>query len=172
MKKWIMPIAVVAICILAASVAMPICLADQHRIEIEGKLVVDKHRNSLGIDTYKIGELHEGDKIKVVISHMREGGDIKVILENTSVGAIERYLNQLYISFLGYQGAIWLMCRLPCQSYYMRSPTPAVEETTIVHAGEEKTFTVPKDGIYHLGMKADGGRVIYKGYIEVIKTEK
>ena len=174
MKKWIMPIAVVAICILAASVAMPICLADQNRIEIEGKLEVGVNQNPLTADEYNIGELHKGDKIKVVMSDMRGDGDIKVLLANTSIKGREVCLNNLYDSFWG-PGVPYIICCLPCQIYYVIFPKPTVsviEKTTIVYEGEEKTFIVPEDGIYYLVMEGDRGRVVYKGYIEVIKTEK
>ena len=175
MKKWMMPIGlIVVICILTASVAMPICLAAHDRIEIEGKLNVDENKNPLNVDEYKIGELYKGDKIKVVMSRMRGDGNIKVLLANTPRAGQETYLNFLhaYLVAIGMNGPV--EC-LPCLCYSLICPKPtipAIEETTITYEGEEKTFTVPKDGVYYLNMEAEKGNVIYKGYIEVIKTEK
>ena len=64
---------------------MPICLADQNRIEIGGKL---KHRGSdVGYGyfyafRYTLGELHEGDEVKVVITDLRGDGDLLVYFSN------------------------------------------------------------------------------------------
>ena len=73
-----MPIGlIVVICILTASVAMPICLAAHDRIEIGNKL--ENRGAGLGYgDLYTIGELYKGDKVKVVITNLRGDGDLLV----------------------------------------------------------------------------------------------
>ena len=73
MKKWIMPIAVVAISILAVNVATPICLADGSRIEIEGKLEGENNHR-----IYRLGDLHKGDEVKVAITNLRGDGNLIV----------------------------------------------------------------------------------------------
>ena len=179
MKKWMMPIGlIVAICILTASVAMPICLADQNRIEIEGALETH-HEISvpINVDEYKIEELNKGDKIKVVISGIRGDGNIYVSLTNTSTYRQKERMYFLYGPLL--QATAPAICLYPCFlcvcSCYHLTPkliAPIIGETIFTFEGEEKTFTVPKDGVYYLCMEAEEGDVVYKGYIEVIKTEK
>ena len=81
MKKWMMPIGlIVAICILTASVAMPICLADGNRIEIEGK----NYRHE--INRYKMGELHRGEKVKIVITDLRGNAPLQAELWGSRMG--------------------------------------------------------------------------------------
>ena len=89
MKKWMMPIGlIVAICILTASVATPICLADQNRIEIEGKL--DQSSSDVippnVYDHYELGNLYEGDRAKVVMTSLRGDGNVAVhLVKNTPI---------------------------------------------------------------------------------------
>ena len=81
MKKWIIPIAVLVICVLVGYLAMPISLADQKRIEILGRL---EGRESCH-DMYMIGQLHKGDKVKVVITDLRGDGDLVVYFSNSRI---------------------------------------------------------------------------------------
>jgi len=171
MKKWMMPIGlIVAICILAASVAMPICLADQNRIEIEGE--VNFIENASTVDEYKKGQLQKGDEIKVVVSDMRGDGNLKVLLANTPRAGQETCLNRVYYCCT-MSNPLCTICRLPCIYYDLICPKPTlptIEKTTITHEGDEKIFTVPEDGVYYLDMETEKGNVIYGGYIEIIKT--
>jgi hypothetical protein len=148
-------------------------LADQSKIEIEGRLGIYPTHAPANVLEYKIGELCKGDKIKVLLSDMRGEGNIKILLADTPISNQESCVNTLYgLSVAVVTNApICCMCFLP--ALYCPKPTvPAIEENTITHGGEEKTFTVPKDGVYYLAMEAENGNVIYKGYIEIIKTEK
>ena len=129
--------------------------------------------SEINVNEYKIGELQKGDEIKIVASNMRGDGNVKVLLTNTSITGRETCLNGLYLLF--FTPGICTACCPPCSLYSLVCPegkptVPAIEETTITYEGEEKTFTVPEDGVYYIDMEAEGGNVIYKGYIGIIKT--
>ena len=163
MKKWIMPIGlIVVICILAMNMAMPICLADQNRTKIEGRLAV----NDEWIYDYDLGELCKGDEIKVAITDMSGDGNIKFTLTNAPAGLKK-------ISAKGLEGIMQLpLCVIcadwcPCPSYCLllfSMPRP-IDETTFAFEGE-KSFIVPRDGTYYLCMEIEEGKANYKGYIE------
>jgi hypothetical protein len=180
MKKWMMPIGlIVVICILAASVAMPICLADQNRIEIEGRLI---EADGTYISTlYEIGELGKGDEIKVVITDIRGNGDLFVSL--TKDPQLVR-MTQILDSFTYH---LKMLSEVPCCGTCCLclstipntlSLIPATAEIpfrvvgkTFRYSGEEQIFTIPKDGMWYLKITGRNGDIPhYKGYIEVIKV--
>ena len=183
MKRWMIPIALLAICVLVGNLVMPISLADQNRIEIEGRLNMNPDSGfPINVDEYKIGELQKGDKIKVVISDIRGDGNIKTTLTNTSVKSQRERLNSLVSCFwlgrgtetrgtCGCPGCLPCLCLSTVLLRHSRSSD--IEKTTFTSAGE-KTFTVPEDGVYYINMNAKNlkGNVIYSGHIEIIKTEK
>ena len=79
MKKWIIPIAVLVVCVLAGTLAMPISLAAHNTIKVSGKLLGEVGYT----DRYVIGRLHAGDKVKVVITDLRGDGDLVVYFSNS-----------------------------------------------------------------------------------------
>ena len=178
MKKWIMPIAVVAICILATSVAMPICLADQNRIEIDGVLDEVSSEDILPntYDLYNLGNLHKGNEVRVVMTELRGSGDLGLNLARTPIFAqSQEACNKL--------NSLCPCCNLSC----ICSSTifdlldligtkgfssPGRQGGKISDIGEEKILEVPSDGVYYIEVYALEGRINYKGYIEVIKNEK
>lgn len=166
---------IVVVGALMTNMAMPISLADQVRIEIEGKVNMHPDTNTpINVNEYKIGELQKGDVIKFVVSDMRGDGDLKVLLMNTSMSGLETCLNILY-SFFSPDGPGWtcgIICCGPCFLFNLKPTVPAIDDATITFEGEEKMFTVPEDGVYYIDVEAEGGNVVYKGYIEVIKPEK
>jgi hypothetical protein len=176
MKKWMMPIGlIVVICILTASVAMPICLADQNRIEIEGRLPQSSQ------DIYKVGQLQKGDEIKVVITDIRGNGDLVLTLTRfPQIFRMEEFHNFAYRSFHCLSNLPVLGCT--CIPAYICADTTrlilAGVETasmggrhTFTYSGEEHIFTIPGDGIWHLDVFALRGSIShYKGYAEIIKV--
>lgn len=74
MAKSIKPIGIIVLCVLALCIAMPLCMANPNRLEFSGRVTEDK----IFGDTYSIGELHEGDKVKVVITDLRGNADLRV----------------------------------------------------------------------------------------------
>jgi hypothetical protein len=79
MEKWKRLLGIVVICMLVAGVGIPISLANPDRIEFEGKLPAGFHVIP-GIDfqRYRVGELHKGDTIKVVMTDIRGNTPVTV----------------------------------------------------------------------------------------------
>jgi hypothetical protein len=181
MKKWMMPIGlIVVICILAASVAMPICLADQNRIEIEGRL--DEPSSDVTLlnihDHYKLGNLHKGDRVEVVMTSLRGDGDVSVnLVKNISIfSQLSEFFYRLgscppcggLLSCLGTWADNFHGTALLAQGL----SSPGEQYVMISNTGEEKILDVPSDGMWYIELNTENGNVRYEGYIEVIKAEK
>ena len=151
---------------------MPICLADQHRIEIEGVLKTEDG-SPVDIDYHELGELHKGDEIKVVISNIRGDGDILVRLTNYKIPG-QRLLGRVVECTPFCRGCCGLLdSTISLIEAIVTRGESGMAGKIFVNEGEEKVFTIPKDGVWYLEMDAiDGSVAHYKGYIEVIKTEK
>jgi hypothetical protein len=178
MKKWIMPIGlIVVICILVMNVAMPICLANENKIEIGG--VLDKVSSDVlfpnTFDYYSLGYLHKGDEIRVVMTELRGSGDVGFNLVRTPIFAQSQEACDKLTSLSP-------CCKSPCSCssaifacldlvFGTENSSPSRQGGKISNMGEEKILEIPSDGVHYLEVFALKERINYKGYIEVIKIE-
>lgn len=169
MKNLLMSIGlIVAVGALIMNMAMPISLADSNIIEIEGKLST---RENVSSCAWKIGELHKGDEIKVVITKMSGDTPIKITVANTTATVRKTIVDTLedIMPLPLCWPCDWFLC--PSYCLLLDSMPTNINETIFAFEGE-KSFIVPEDGVYVVGMDIEKGTVLYKGYIEIIRTEQ
>ena len=144
MKKWKKTIRIVVLCILVVALALPVSLAMQHRMELEGTLIIypEGSRNVEDYNFYHIDNLHKGDKGKVVITD------------------IQGKYADLLLSMIIYNGSD--------SSFYDKESYVYIPDFT---SPGEYIFTIPKDGDYTLivtlAPKVGASEKTFMGIIEL-----